>query len=133
MTDQRIFAMLAYDDAPAAIDFLCSAFGFRERWRMDGDNGTIGHAELELDGQVVMLASVWRDGGLATPNELGAAHCQLRCIVDDVDAHWRRARDAGAIVLGEPTDQEYGERIYRAVDPEGHRWIFASPLARAVS
>lgn len=133
MTDQRIFAMLAYDDAPAAIDFLCSAFGFRERWRMDGDNGTIGHAELELDGQVVMLASVWRDGGLATPNELGAAHCQLRCLVDDVDAHWRRARDAGAIVLGEPTDQEYGERIYRAVDPEGHRWIFASPLARAVS
>lgn len=127
MTDQRIFPMLAYDDAAAAIDFLCSAFGFSERWRMAGKDGTIGHAEVELDGQVIMLASVWRDGGLATPNELGAAHCQLRCIVDDVDAHWERARGAGAIVLGKPTDQEYGERIYRAIDPEGHRWIFATP------
>ncbi|HSI92918.1 MAG TPA: VOC family protein [Jiangellaceae bacterium] len=128
---QRIFPMLAYQDAPAAIDFLCRAFGFRERWRMDGEAGTVGHAEVELDGQVVMLASVWRDGGLATPNELGAAHCQLRCVVDDVDGHWRRARDAGAVVVGEPADQDYGERVYRAVDPEGHRWIFASPLDRA--
>lgn len=128
---QRIFPMLAYQDAPAAIDFLCRAFGFRERWRMDGADGTVGHAEVELDGQVVMLASVWRDGGLATPNELGAAHCQLRCVVDDVDGHWRRARDAGAVVIGEPADQDYGERVYRAVDPEGHRWIFASPLDRA--
>jgi uncharacterized glyoxalase superfamily protein PhnB len=128
MTVQRIFPMLAYDDAPAAIEFLCSAFGFRERWRMDGQDGTIGHAEVELDGQVIMLASVWRDGGLATPNELGAAHCQLRCVVDDVDAHWRQARAAGAIVLGEPVDQAYGDRNYRAVDPEGHRWIFATPI-----
>lgn len=129
---QRIFPMLAYQDAPAAIDFLCRAFGFRERWRMDGEDGTIGHAEVELDDQVVMLATVWRDGGLATPNELGAAHCQLRCVVDDVDGHWRRARDAGAVVLGEPADQDYGERVYRAIDPEGHRWIFAAPLDRAV-
>jgi uncharacterized glyoxalase superfamily protein PhnB len=126
--DQRIFPMLAYEDAPAAIEFLCDAFGFSERWRMEGEDGTIGHAEVELDGHVVMLASVWRDGGLATPNELAGLHCQIRCLVDDVDAHWERARRAGAIVIGEPADQDYGERVYRAVDPEGHRWIFASPL-----
>jgi uncharacterized glyoxalase superfamily protein PhnB len=123
--------MLAYADAPAAIEFLRRAFGFKERWRMAGENGTIGHAEIELDDNIVMLASVWRDGGLATPNELGAVHSQLRCAVPDVDAHWRQARAAGAIVLDEPADQEYGERVYRAVDPEGHRWIFATPLGNS--
>jgi uncharacterized glyoxalase superfamily protein PhnB len=122
--------MLAYEDAPAAIDFLCRAFGFKERWRMDGEDGTIGHAELELDDNIVMLASVWRDGGLATPNELGGVHCQLRCDVPDVDAHWQQARIAGAIVLDEPADQDYGDRVYRAIDPEGHRWIFTTPLRR---
>lgn len=127
---QRIVPMLAYEDAPAAIDFLCRAFGFKERGRMAGEGGTVGHAELELDDNIVMLASVWRDGGLATPNELGAVHCQLRCAVSDVDAHWRQARAAGAIVLDEPADQDYGERVYRAIDPEGHRWIFATPLRR---
>jgi uncharacterized glyoxalase superfamily protein PhnB len=128
---QRIVPMLAYEDAPAAIDFLCRAFGFKERWRMAGDGGTIGHAEIELDDNIVTLASVWRDGGLATPNELGAVHSQLRCAVPDVDAHWRQARAAGAIVLDEPADQEYGERVYRAVDPEGHRWIFATPIGNS--
>jgi uncharacterized glyoxalase superfamily protein PhnB len=128
---QRIVPMLAYEDAPAAIDFLCRAFGFKERWRMAGEDGFIGHAEVELGENIVMLASVWRDGGLATPNELGAVHCQLRCAVPDVDAHYRQARAAGAIVLDEPADQDYGERVYRAIDPEGHRWIFATPLERA--
>jgi uncharacterized glyoxalase superfamily protein PhnB len=55
----------------------------------------------------------------------------LRCAVPDVDAHYRQARAAGAIVLDEPADQDYGERVYRAIDPEGHRWIFATPLERA--
>lgn len=128
---QRIVPMLAYEDAPAAIDFLCRAFGFKERWRMVGEDGSIGHAEVELDENIVMLASVWRDGGLATPNELGAVHGQLRCAVPDVDAHYRQARAAGAIVLDEPADQDYGDRVYRAIDPEGHRWIFATPLGRA--
>jgi uncharacterized glyoxalase superfamily protein PhnB len=49
--------------------------------------------------------------------------------VDDVDAHFRRAFEAGATVIDEPADQEYGERTYRATDPEGHRWIFASPIS----
>ena len=80
-----------------------------------------------------MLASAWREGGVATPNELGAVHCQLRCAVPDVDAHWKQARAAGAIILDRPADQDYGERVYRAIDPEGHRWIFATPLVRPVA
>ncbi|HKX74638.1 MAG TPA: VOC family protein [Acidimicrobiia bacterium] len=122
-----IVPMLAYADAQSAIDFLCRAFGFKETMRMDGDNGTIAHAELALDGATVSLASVWRDGGFSTPAELGGNHSQIWCEVDDIDAHFEHARAAGAIVVGPPADQEYGYRTYRAVDPEGHRWYFAAP------
>ena len=125
---QTIFPMLDYVDAPAAMAFLVDAFGFVEESRMEGDDGTIGHAELSLDGQVVMLASVWRDGGFSTPRELGGNHSQIFCVVTDVDDHFLKAREAGAIVIGEPQDQDYGYRTYRATDPEGHRWYFAGPI-----
>jgi len=126
---QTIFPMLDYEDAAAAIEFLTRAFGFEEQSRLEGENGTIGHAELSLDGQVVMLASVWRDGGFSTPRDLGGNHSQLFCVVADVDEHCQTAREAGAIVIGEPQDQEYGYRTYRATDPEGHRWYFAGLLS----
>lgn len=126
---QRIFPMLAYRDAPAALEFLSSAFGFEETMRMEGENGTIGHAELEMGGQRLMLASSWRDAGMVPPFELAGVASQLRVQVDDVDAHFRRALEAGATVIDQPADQEYGERTYRATDPEGHRWIFASPIS----
>jgi uncharacterized glyoxalase superfamily protein PhnB len=125
---QTIFPMLDYEDGPAAMAFLVDAFGFVEESRMEGDDGTIAHAELSLEGQVVMLASVWRDGGFSTPRELGGNHSQIFCVVTDVDDHYLRAREAGAIVIGEPQDQDYGYRTYRATDPEGHRWYFAGPI-----
>lgn len=127
----RIVPMLAYADAPAAIDFLCQAFGFEERFRMPMPDGTIGHAELALGDARLMLASVWYVGGLASPLELSAVHTQLYVEVDDVDAHHARARAEGATIAAEPADQDHGERTYRAIDPEGHRWIFGSPLASA--
>lgn len=126
---QRIFPMLAYDNAPAAMDFLCSAFGFRERSRMNMPDGTIGHAEIELHGSVVMLATTWKAGGMASPKDLSALPSQLFCVVDDIDAHFQRARDAGAIIVTEPENQDYGFRSYRAIDQEGHRWLFASPIS----
>ena len=124
---QRIVPMLPYADAPAAIAFLCRAFGFEERFRMDMPDGTIGHAELALGDDVVMLASVWREGGLTSPLELHALHAQIWCRVDDVDAHFARARAAGATLVGAPEDQAHGGRSYRALDLEGHRWIFSGP------
>ncbi len=127
----RLVPMLAYADAPAAIEFLCRAFGFTERFRMPGPDGTIGHAELVLGEAVVMLASVWDAGGFASPRDLPRVHSQLLVYVDDVDAHHARARDEGAIVIGEPADQEYGDRNYRAVDLEGHRWYFATPIRKS--
>lgn len=128
---QRIIPYLAYADAPAAIAFLCEAFGFEERYRMQVDDGRIGHAEVAWRDNVVMLVSVWRAAGMETPLELAGVPCQLYCEVDDVDAHYRKARAAGATVIAEPADQPYGVRTYRALDPEGHRWMFASALAEA--
>ncbi len=135
MTDQLpntppFVAMLAYDDAPAAIEFLCSAFGFEERFRLDMPDGTIGHAELSfpgVDGHLT-LATTWKDAGMANPQSLGGVHSQMQCNVKDVDAHYTRARAAGATVIAPPEDQFYGSRIYRAIDPEGHRWVFSQHL-----
>jgi PhnB protein len=125
---QRIIPMLVYEDAPAAIEFLCKAFGFEERFRMPMDDGRIGHAELVYEGNVIMLSSVYGEMGLASPKDLPALHCQIQCHVDDVDAHFQRARAAGATIATEPADQFYGDRNYRAVDPEGTRWIFGTPI-----
>lgn len=124
----RVVPMLGYVDAPAAIDFLRRAFGFEVTMRIDGEDGTVGHAELALGDAAVMLGSVWREGGFSTPSELGGVHGQVWCEVDDIDAHYERARSAGAVVIGEPHDEDIGYRTYRAIDPEGHRWYFGSPL-----
>jgi uncharacterized glyoxalase superfamily protein PhnB len=127
MVNQRILPYLSYADAPAALDFLCSAFGFEELARMPMEDGTIGHAEIGYQGHIIMLATCWRATGAASPRELGGIHSQIHCYVDDVDAHYRRAMDAGATIIAEPADQPYG-RTYRAVDPEGHRWIFSAAV-----
>lgn len=132
---QRIVPMIVYHDAPAALDFLCRAFGFEERGRLTMPDGSIGHAEVAYRDGVVMVASAtdgYPDLGvppLRPPKGAPAHHVQIRCYVDDVDAHCDRARAAGARIIVEPQDQEYGERTYRAEDPEGYRWIFAAPLA----
>ena len=114
---------LGYDDAEAAIDFLTSAFGFSERFRMPMPDGRIGHCELALGDSVLLLASAYPELGISGPGE--TVHAQVLCYVDDVDAHYAQAREAGATVVGEPEDQGYGDRSYRAVDPQGMRWIFS--------
>jgi uncharacterized glyoxalase superfamily protein PhnB len=83
---------------------------------------------MRLSGNDIMLATTWKDGGLASPMDLPAMPYQLFVEVDDVDAHFRRAQEAGAVIIAAPEDQPYGHRTYRTLDPEGHRWIFASPV-----
>jgi|SRR6266542_1324848 len=131
---QTIFPMLAYEDAAAAIDWLVRVFGFREIARIAGEEGGIAHAEVELSGGVVYLASPTPD--YQSPRR-HREHCEAARIwsavpwiidgvmveVADVDGHYRQAKDAGATILSGPEDQPYG-RIYRAEDPEGHRWMF---------
>lgn len=121
----RILPMLSYTDAPAAIEFLCRAFGFDERFRLDMPDGRVGHAELGWRDGVVTLASEF-EGFSVSPLRLDGHHSQLLVYVDDVDAHHARAREEGATIVADPADQFYGDRTYRAIDPEGHRWIFAT-------
>ena len=125
--EQRIVPYLAYADAPAAIDFLCGAFGFEERFRMPMPDGRIGHAEIAYEGHVVMLADSGAEMGFASPRDLAGVHSQICIRVDDVDAHYERARAAGATIATAPEDQ-HGQRAYRAMDLEGHRWIFSTPM-----
>lgn len=117
----RISPYLYYEDGAAAIDWLTQAFGFRERMRMPGDDGRIMHAELELDGGVVMLAAPQRER-FKNPKELASSSVYV--YVDDVDGHFERARQAGAEILQEPQTQPYGDRHYGARDPAGHEWWF---------
>jgi len=124
---QRIVPYLAYRDAPAAIEFLCEAFGFEEVFRLEMDEGKIGHAELTLGDAVLCLASCWDEAGFASPGEMSSRHSQVQVYVEDVDAHHARAREAGATITAEPKDQFYGAKTYRAADPEGHWWIFSQP------
>jgi uncharacterized glyoxalase superfamily protein PhnB len=130
--------MLAYEDGPAAMDWLIRAFGFVERERWLDDDGRLSHGELAVgrDG-VVMLAT-------PTPAYEGPARHRAHCAeaaawsavpyivdgvlveVDDLDPHFERARDAGARILSEPEDAAPGDfRHYRVEDLEGHRWMFS--------
>ena len=132
---QRIFPMVAYEDTAAAIDWLSEAFGFRERGeRYVMEDGTIGHAELELDGSVIMLATPNRDYQSPTRHretcEAAARWLDnpwvvdgLLVLVDDLDAHHAQAVAAGANVIRPPEEGPDG-RLYTAEDLEGHRWMF---------
>ena len=121
---QAIIPYLSYKDAPAAIEFLCNAFGFEAGLQLPMGNGVLGHAELSLSGNLLMLATAFEEMGHASPADLAGNHAQVMVYVDDVDAHYAHAKAAGAEITQEPTDEFYGDRDYRAVDPEGHHWTF---------
>jgi uncharacterized glyoxalase superfamily protein PhnB len=124
---QRLYPTHRYQDARAAIVWLCRAFGFEERAVYPGEGDTIAHAELEYDGSVFMLASTRDDGyPTRTVRELGGANGVIYVAVEDVDAHFARAVAAGAGIIRPPTDQDYGSRDYSARDCEGNLWSFGT-------
>ena len=125
---QRIVPALSYDDAPAMIEFLCRAFGFVERFRLDMPDGSVGHCSLIIEGEEVTLASAYPEGGLGGPGRLPHLHASVMVYVEDVDAHYAQAVAEGAKVLQEPEDQFFGDRTYRAEDPEGGHWWFHQEL-----
>ena len=122
----RITPYLLYEDVGAAIEWLTAAFGFSERMRLPGPDGTIGHAELELSDGLVMMGCPGPD--YRNPKNVGHTTQQLYVYVDDVDKHYEQAKSAGASITEEPADQFYGDRRYAAVDPEGHTWCFAQHI-----
>jgi uncharacterized glyoxalase superfamily protein PhnB len=136
---QRITPFIGYEDAAAAIEWLERAFGFVEdRASRHEQDRVIGHAELELEGARIYLST---PSGYASPKRMreeseiarGAYDNPwvidgLYVEVEDVDAHYERAREAGATILREPEEPGIGARIYSAEDPEGHRWMFGQPV-----
>jgi PhnB protein len=122
---QRIVPYLLYADASAAIEFLTRAFGFTERVRMPGPDGLVMHCELDMCGEIVMIASAMDSVGTKGPRDLPAFHAFALVYVNDVDAHHARAAAEGAEILTPPEDQFYGDRTYRARDCEGLMWTFA--------
>ena len=122
----RITPAISYEDVAVALDWLSRAFGFRERMRIPGPDGSIMHAEMELADGVIMLGHPGPD--YRNPKRLGGATVGLYVYVDDVDEHFRRARDAGATIHSEPKDEFWGDRFYSAEDPEGHQWMFGTHI-----
>lgn len=130
----RFSSSIFYADAAAAIDWLCDAFGFEVRLKIEGENGRIEHSELTFGDGLVMVSQespdsdrVWKRT-LRSPRSLGGASTQsIMIYVDDVAAHCAHARSRGARIIEEPADHDYGadywaDRSYGALDPEGHLW-----------
>ena len=128
-----VIPMIAYADGPAAMDWLASAFGFRELDRRV-ENGRLTHGEMATGGGLIMLAtpSLHYHGPKQHRDECDVARAWhdvpyiidgVLVYVDDVAAHYERARAAGATILSELETTEDGGR-YRAEDLEGHRWMF---------
>jgi uncharacterized glyoxalase superfamily protein PhnB len=136
----RISSTLAYRDPAKMIDWLCEAFGFEVRLRVEDDQGGIVHSELTYGEGLIMVHGErdderWRKWGvkMTSPLTTGALTQSLMMFVDDVDAHCEHARKAGARIVDEPSVHDYGEdywtdRSYGAVDPEGHMWWFTQRL-----
>ncbi|MCX5379083.1 VOC family protein [Streptomyces sp. NBC_00091] len=116
---------LLYRDAKAAIRLLTEAFGFSQVAVYEGEDGSVMHAELAYGNGVVMLGSQGR-GGAFDKAMAGAGPTGVYVVVDDVDAHHRRAAEYGVEILMEPTDQDYGSRDYMARDAEGNIWSFGT-------
>ena len=136
----RISSAIYYRDAGAMIDWLCAAFGFEVRLKIEGEGGRIEHSELTYgDDGVVMVGTerLGTDVKFATPmlsplTALGNTQ-SLVLYVDDVAAHYEQAREHGAKIVDEPKVHDYGDeywsdRSYGARDPEGHVWWFSQRL-----
>jgi uncharacterized glyoxalase superfamily protein PhnB len=128
-TTQRIFPGLRYVNAPAAIDWLEKAFGFRRQLIVPGPDSTIAHAQLICDAGMIMLGPYRDDAfGYKTPRGAGGVTQSTYLFIPDIDAHFENAKKAGAEIVLELKDTDYGSREYTARDLEGHLWHFGTYL-----
>jgi uncharacterized glyoxalase superfamily protein PhnB len=129
-TRPNVIPTLRYREAAAAIDWLCAAFGFERHLVVPGEAGAIAHAQLTCGNGMIMLGSAADDefGRLQkTPVEVGGVGTQSPyVIVPDADAHYERAKAAGAFIVYDIRDEDYGGRGYSCRDPEGHLWNFGT-------
>lgn len=122
-----------YKEPWVALDWLEKAFGFERSMIITDNDGNLAHGEMRFGDGLIYVGSEWADF-IASPAAVGGKNTQIIQVKLDsgLDAHYARARAAGATILQEPTDQFYGDRTYRARDPEGHVWSFGQTV-KAVS
>jgi uncharacterized glyoxalase superfamily protein PhnB len=120
---KTIYPILIYDDAQAAIEFLERAFGCERREVHEGEKGGVAHAVLTCGDVFVMLSS--KSEGDSVYNQV-VGKAGVYVVVEETDALFERAKQAGAEVVMEPTDQEYGSRDFTVRDPEGNLWAFGT-------
>jgi PhnB protein len=113
-------------DCAAAIEFYKKAFGATERFRFDAPGGKIGHAEIALNGSIIMLADEYPDMDAKSPRAYGGSPVSLMVYCEDVDALVKRAVDAGAEIVRPVENQFYGDRAGGLQDPFGHKWHIAT-------
>ena len=118
MSHPTVFPSLVYDDAKGAVDFLTAAFD-AQRHAVYENNGAVQHAELRLGNGLVMFGSSGADAGATRGGG-------VYVVVEDPDALCERARRAGAEIVREPFDTDYGSRDFSAKDPEGNVWYFGT-------
>jgi uncharacterized glyoxalase superfamily protein PhnB len=121
-----VIPALRYRNAPGAIEWLCSVLGFERHAVYEGPDGTIGHAELALNGGMIMLGSAKDDEHsrrFKSPDQIdGVETRSVYIVVPDADAVYARAVAAGATIIRPPQDTTYGSREFALSDPEGHSW-----------
>ena len=118
---------VSYLDPKAAFRWLEAAFGFEPLIVILDENDSLAHAEMSYGESVVMVGSEW-SADHKSPKSLGGKNTQTVHVQlardEDIDRHCEHARNAGAEILQAPSTQFYGDRTYRARDPEGHIWTF---------
>ncbi|MGH6891881.1 MAG: VOC family protein, partial [Dongiaceae bacterium] len=113
----NIFPALRYRNAPAAIEWLGKAFGFEKQFVVPGENNTVAHAQLRFGTGLIMMGS----GGKPDPtNPWATERYGTYVVVKDIDAHYARAKAAGAQIMRPIADTDYGSREYSVRDCEGH-------------
>ncbi len=117
---------LSVDDAAAAIDYYTQVFGAKERFRLPGPDGKIGHAELQIGDSVLMLADPNPQSSSVPPKELGGTSAGVLLYVEDVDAVVTKATGAGATLTMPVEDMFWGDRFGQVTDPFGHSWQIAT-------
>lgn len=128
-TKSSVIPSLRYKDAHKAIEFLCNGFGFEKQAVYDDEKGGVAHAQLVFGGGMIMLGSGTHAGEYGRlvqppPSKDAVMTGGIYMIVKDCDAHCARARKAGAVIVMEPKDEDYGGRGYTCRDPEGYVWSF---------
>jgi MerR family transcriptional regulator, thiopeptide resistance regulator len=124
-----VIPLIACEDIAVTHEFLVDALGFDSAGLERDGTGQVVHGEVRAGDRRIWLHMTTAEADLATPTTLGGSGGGNVIQVVDVDAHYERARAAGATILSEPTDQEYGQREYGVRDPDGHSWWFATPTA----